>query len=97
MHRTKALRSRPAKAKKALEYQAPVTQIPGSQVQASVATSFKRKAQVTEMQEPPKKRGKPAKPKPVSVPEPEPITEPTTEPSTSNLLITRPRRNANKK
>ena len=93
----KAPRGRPAKAKKALEYQAPITQIPDSQVQASVAKSSKRKAQETEIQEPPKKRGRKAKAKPVSMPEPETITEPTTEPSTSKLLIIRPRRNTNKK
>jgi uncharacterized Zn finger protein len=88
----KAPRGSPAKAKKALEYQAP-----GSQFQASVAKSSKRKAQETEIQEPPKKRRRKAKAKPVSMPEPESITEPTTEPPTSNLLIIRPRRNTNKK
>ena len=88
----KAPRGRPAKAKKALEYQAP-----GSQVQASVAKSSKREAQETEIQESPKKRRRKAKSKPVSIPEPELITEPTTEPPTSNLLIIRPRRNTKKK
>jgi hypothetical protein len=92
----KAPRGRPAKAKKALEYQAPVTQIPVSEAQSPVAkSSNKRKAQEAEIEEPPKKRGKgrPPKPKPVSEPESEQITEP----STSNLLIIRPRRNATKK
>lgn len=91
----KAPRGRPAKAKKALEYQAPVTQNPVSEAQAQVAKSSKRKAQEAEIEEPPKKRGKgrPPKPKPVSESESEPITEP----STSNLLIIRPRRNATKK
>lgn len=87
----KAPRGRPAKAKKALEYQPPVTQ--DTQAQATNAKASKRKAQDTDIELPPKKRGRPPKPKPVSEPESEPITEP----AKSNLLIVRPRRNAKKK
>lgn len=57
----KAPRGRPAKANKALEYQAPVTQIP--ETQASVATTSakasKRKAQDNDLPTQPKKRGRP--------------------------------------
>ena len=75
----KAPRGRPAKAKKALEYQPPVTQ--DTQAQATNAKASKRKDQDTGIQLPPKKRARQPKPTPFSEAESEPITEP----ETSNL------------
>ena len=56
-------------------------QAPATQAQATNAKASKRKVQDTDILLPPKKRGRPPKPKPVSEPESEPITEP----ETSNL------------